>query len=160
MKKSKQAIILFVLVVVVFSCDSAAVYQDQKDLNNHEWNKDSVLIYSFKADTIMAQAVKFSFNIRQNLDYAYRNMWMFVKIETPHLKPIVDTVNLEFMDHQGNWLSHVKGGTVKESEHDYRYALPHPKKGQYTITLTQGMRETTLKNVMSVGLKIQKIFHE
>ncbi len=64
------------------------------------------------------------------------------------------------MDDQGNWLPHVHGGTIKESKHDYRYALSKPPKGQYNIELAQGMRKEILKNVVSIGARIEKLDHD
>lgn len=160
MRKSKQILTWFVLAIVVSSCDSTVIYEEQRDLKSQQWDKDSVLSFSFEADTIFSEAIKFSFNIRHNVDYAYRNMWLFVNISIPNRESIIDTINLEFMDHEGNWLQHVEGGIIKESKHDYRYALPRPPKGLYKIELKQGMREKRLHNIVSVGARIEKLNHE
>jgi gliding motility-associated lipoprotein GldH len=160
MKTSKQIFILLVLGVLVSSCDPSVIYEEQKDLKGQQWHKDSVLTYSFEADTMFCEAIKFSFNIRHNVDYAYKNMWLFVNIDMPNHEPIVDTINLEFMDKHGNWRGYVKGGTIKESKHYYRYGIPNPQKGVYKIVLRHGMRTVLLENVVSVGARIEKLTNE
>jgi len=160
MRRSKHILMLLMIAIVISSCDSSVIFDEQKDLQAQQWHQDSVLSYSFEADTLFCKAVKFSFNIRHNIDYAYKNMWLFVNIDAPNREPIIDTINLEFMDNHGNWLNHVKGGTIKESKHYYRYALPNPPKGLYKIEVKQGMREKVLKNVVSVGARIEKLTYE
>jgi gliding motility-associated lipoprotein GldH len=160
MKRISQIMTLLFVAIVVSFCDSSVVYEQQKDLEERVWHKDSVLSYSFEADSIFSEAIKFSFNVRHNISYAYKNMWLFVNIQTPNRSAIIDTINLEFMDNAGNWLPHVTGGTIKESRHYYRYALPNPQKGLYKILLQQGMREDKLDNVVSVGARIEKIASE
>jgi len=160
MRKSKQILILFALAIVISSCDSSVLYEEQQDIKGQAWNKDRAISFSYQADTILSNAVKFSFNVRHNVDYAYRNMWMFVNISIPNREPIIDTINLEFMDYEGNWLKHVEGGTIKESRHDYRYALPNAPKGLYKIELKQGMRGQQLDNIVSIGARIEKLNYE
>ncbi|MFT6747370.1 MAG: gliding motility-associated lipoprotein GldH [Glaciecola sp.] len=160
MRVSKQILVLFICAIVVSSCDSSVIYEEQIDLEGQTWHKDSAISYFYEADTIISKVVGFSFNVRYNIDYAYRNMWLFVKIKTPGREEKLDTINLEFMDFQGNWKEGVEGGTIKEYKHYYDYGLPKPPKGVYKIELRQGMRDENLKNVVSVGARIEKLVSE
>lgn len=143
---------------ILVSCDSKRLYENNIDIQSHAWNKDSVLNYSYQLDsTISPKAISFSFNLRNTIDYAYRNLWLFVELDFPNKKVIKDTINIFLSDEQGYWLDNVQGGAVKESRHYYKFALSNPPKGKYSIKIQHGMREENLLEIVSVGARIEKI---
>lgn len=160
MVKSKThslSLLLLGVMMIFVSCDRQLVFEEHKNFPNQYWHKDSTATFVFKADTIFAPAITFSFNIRQNTSYIYSNMWLFMDITLPTNKHIIDTINVEFMDQQGKWKENVKGGTIKEIRYYYKFALANPPSGIYDIKLRHGMREEQLQDVVSVGARIEKL---
>ena len=154
--KSASKLLLVLLVMTVVSCDSKVVYETHIDISGEEWDKDSVYEFSYQADTILSQAVKFYFNIRNTSAYKYQNLWLFSEVEVPNNASRLDTINLEFMDDLGNWKDGVSGGRIKESRH-FVYGIRNAPKGEYKIRVRHGMRDSSLKNMVSIGFRIEKI---
>lgn len=150
----------FVILSIVFlsSCNSDFIYGKDADISVDGWHKDSVLV--FKTDSLndLPSIIKIGFNIRNNTDYYYRNMYLFVEINIPGKnKPIKDTLDHILMTSDGYWKEGVEGASIKESVVYYPYAIQNPAKGVYTIKVQQGMRDEVLKDVVSVGARIEKL---
>lgn len=152
---------LFLAILVVFtlaSCDSDFVYGKDVDMPQSGWHKDSVLV--FKTDSLvdLPEILMIGFNIRNNTDYYYRNMYLFVEIDIPgREKSIRDTIDHSLMTPDGYWKEGVEGANIKESMAYYPYAIQNPAIGVYTIKVQQGMRDEILKDVVSVGARIEKL---
>ena len=80
-----------------------------------------------------------------------------MELNVPNQAPKIDTLNIQLMDEQGFWKENVSGGNIKESKHYYKYAQAFPPKGTYNIKLKHGMREDFLDEVLSVGVRIEKM---
>ena len=141
----------------LLSCDSTRIFESYFSFENHNWDKDEIVVFEYESDSIYAKAIKFSVNLRFDPSYSYRNLWTFLDIQLPNGKQIKDTLNLLLMDEQGRYLSHVSGGSTKESKHYYKFAVTNPPKGKYIIKLQQAMREESLDNIVAVGARIEKI---
>jgi gliding motility-associated lipoprotein GldH len=157
-------IFLFLLAgaLCFISCDSKRLYERNVDITTHSWHKDSVLTFNYQIDSTLdsvfiPKTILFAFNLRNTVDYAYRNLWLFVELKFPNKTVIKDTINIFLSDEQGYWLDNIKGGNIKESRHYYKFALSNPPKGFYTIKIQHAMREEYLNEIVSVGARIEKI---
>ncbi len=152
------ALIGLAFSLTLLSCDAKRLYERNVDIKNHSWHKDSILVFNHQSDSVFVpKAITFSFSVRNTIDYEYRNLWMFVELKFPNQKVIKDTINIFLLDEQGFWLDNVQGGNVKESRHYYKFALSKPPKGVYTIKIQHGMRDEYLKEIVSIGARIEKI---
>ena len=154
----KKLILAILSIVILTSCDSDFVYGKDVDLPAEGWHKDSVMV--FKTDSLvdLPQIITIGFNIRNNSDYFYRNMYLFFEIEVPGKEePIRDTLDHSLMTADGYWADGVEGANIKESVAYYKYAIQNPPKGIYTIKVQQGMRDEVLKEVVSIGARIEKL---
>tara|TARA_Y100000739_G_C20526594_1_gene426867 strand:- start:60 stop:533 length:474 start_codon:yes stop_codon:yes gene_type:complete len=145
-------------ILILESCHNNFVYGEDIDIDSAGWNKDSILV--FRCDSIieMPELIKIGINIRNNIDYYYSNMYLFIEIQIPgNEDPIKDTVNHFLMTPDGYWSKGVEGGNIKESIVYYPYVIKNPPKGIYTIKIQQGMRDDILKGVVSIGSRIEKV---
>lgn len=158
MLKTNVFVSIIVLIFIgVTSCDTQRVFEENRDVENHVWHKDSVYTFIYDTDSIFEiPAMVFAFNVRNTIDYAYRNLWLFIEIELPNKMVIKDTLNLFLTDENGYWLKHVKGGSIKEARFYYK-AKPKPPKGRYVIKIQHGMRDEKLGEIVSVGARIEKV---
>ena len=54
----KKLIILFVISIVFVSCDTSQIYENNIELNNYTWNKDSIKVFNVDIqDTISAHNI-------------------------------------------------------------------------------------------------------
>ena len=82
-------------------------------------------------------------------------MFIFSEIYFPNNKTRTDTFEVFLMDKNGNWNGD-KSGIVANFKHSLYKNIKFPIKGDYKFKLIQAMRDTILKEVISVGLKITK----
>ena len=158
-------------ILILTGCDSKFVYGEDIDIPFEGWHKDSVLVFKTDSLTELPPVITIGINIRNTTDYFYRNMYLFVEIQIPGQEhPIKDTLNHLLMTPDGYWREGVEGagimesmaylkdkdGELKESTAYYPYAIQNPENGIYQIKVKQGMRDELLKDVVSVGARIEK----
>ena len=147
--KSFLKIVIFGLLI---SCsDENIIFNDYIDIENTQLSfKDTILFQTSISDTINLHNI--FLQLRTSTDYKWSNMFIFSEIYFPNNKTRTD--NLKFlMDKKGNWNGD-KSGIVVNFNHSLYKNIKFPIKGDYKFKLIQAMRDTVLKDVMSVGLKI------
>jgi gliding motility-associated lipoprotein GldH len=155
MKTVFQLMLVGLFLTALSACDTHRVFDEYKAIPKKEWNKDSLLVFDIPVtDTI--QSHNLYINIRNDINYSYRNLWVFVKIEQPNGSAIRDTFELAVADAAGKWLGEGFGG-LKTREVIYRRNVFFPRSGNYIISLQQGMRENMLEGISDVGIRVEKV---
>jgi len=153
---------LFVVLILLISCNNNMVFDHYKSMPNDEWHKDSILNFEFSpVDTISRNNV--FINLRNNNDYAYSNLFLIVGIDFPNNYKVVDTLEYEMADTEGKFLG--EGITdLKENVLEYKTNVIFPTTGTYNISIQQAMRKSgeidgiaNLKGVTDVGIQIEKM---
>lgn len=138
------------------------VYDLYKPIENHFWSSASSVEFILNnQDTISRNNV--FINIRNNKDYEFSSLFLIAKIEFPNGLQIVDTLEYEMTDSNGNWLG--TGFTdLKENKLFYKEEVVFPEKGVYKFNIQQVTRsindiegKNPLKGITDVGLRIEKI---
>jgi len=118
------------------------------------WNKDSVLGFSFTVTDTM-QNYNLLVGIRNQATYPYRNLWLFIKTTAPDKRYLVDTVEIFLATPDGRWYG--KGwGDIFTASLPYKQRVRFQAIGNYSLSVTQGMREDYLKGIVDVGLRVEK----
>jgi len=147
--------ILF-LSILLTSCGSA-VYEQNKDVNELGWHKDSTYVFETDRLTDLPDAIVFGVNIRNTIDYKYRNFWCYMSIRLPNGKVFTDTIDHMLMTPDGYWLESVEGGnSIKSSNVFFKYPINNPEAGRYTISLRHGMRAESLESIVSMSAFIKE----
>jgi len=155
MKTVFQLIFVGLLLTAVSACDTHRVFDEYKTITGGSWNKDSILVFDIPVtDTL--QNHNLYINIRNDINYGYRNLWLFVKIEEPDGIALSDTFEIAMADPSGKWLGEGFGG-LKTREVIYRRNVYFPHSGDYKISLQQGMRENSLDGISDVGIRVEKM---
>ena len=102
-------------------------------------------------------------NIRNNKNYEFSSLFLIAKIEFPNGFQVVDTLEYEMTDSEGNWLG--TGFTeLKENKLFYKEKVVFSEKGDYKFNIqhaTRSIRDIEGKNplngVTDVGLSIEKV---
>lgn len=138
-------LLLLLTVCCLAACRNNTVYLHFHLLPQDGWDKDSVLTYSFTADT--SQTYDILLHIRHTDAYPYQNMWLF--LNDKH-----DTIEFYMADSHGRWLSRRGNGHRTMSvlfEHQYRFPTD-----SCTLTIQHGMRQDRLKGINAIGVEISK----
>ncbi len=151
----KKLIVLFVFSVVFLSCDTNQVYENNIELHNYTWNKDSIMVFKVDIeDTISAHNIYV--NVRNTSQYEMQNFFLFIKTTAPTGIQLKDTFECYLADKRGRWTG--KGwGDIYENQFIYKNNIRFPVSGSYTFELIQGMRIENLEYISDIGLRIEKV---
>lgn len=156
----KLGILLFFLLLLI-SCNTNEVYNQFKPIENHQWSSENKIEFLINnIDTISSKNV--FINIRNNKDYLFSSIYLIGNIEFPSGIKVIDTLEYEMANAQGNWLG--TGFTdVKENKLFYKESVVFNEKGDYNFTIqqvTRGISDIEGKNpllgITDVGISIEK----
>ena len=154
MRRIFQFIILLGTMAVYSACNPNLVFEQYQPVKNRNWDKDSVLVFTIPvSDTTDNHNIYI--NVRNDIDYAYSNIWLFINIEQPNGTSLEDKFEITLADPAGKWLGKGFGG-LKTREVLFRRNVFFPMSGNYKITIQQGMREDVLTGISDVGVRIEK----
>ena len=142
-------------IITIFACNKGGIYGEYKTIPQALWHRDSMVDFEIPVtDTI--QNHNLYIDVRNDINYKYSNLWLFVDIIQPgETKAFTDTFEVTLADPSGKWLGHGFGG-VKTLETLYRKNVYFPSAGQYKIQIKQGMRGRQLEGITEVGFRIEK----
>lgn len=144
------------------ACTESKMYDQYKSIDQLKWAPNSPIDFIVNnVDTISKRNV--FINIRNNNDYEFSSLYLIVKTEFPSGYKLIDTLEYEMADYQGNWLG--KGFTdLKENKlffkenvvlsevGDFKFYIQHATRG---INDIEGIEP--LKGISDVGLSIEQI---
>jgi len=145
-------LILLACALTLTSCDRSRVFENYREVGSAGWHMDSVMTFHwepsgehFRYDGFMA--------LRVNAEYSYQNLYVFVDQKYPNGEGRRDTVNYRLAAPSGALLG--KGtGAVKEFRLPIFIGGELPGDGEYSISLTHGMRDTQLVGIEDVGFRL------
>jgi gliding motility-associated lipoprotein GldH len=160
-RKNKYLSLFFVLVVlslIISSCNKKAVFEDYRSLKHAEWNQDTILVFEFSIPD-PKKLYDLSFTVRNEGNYGFSNLWVFVTITPPSGKETKENVELTLAKPSGEWLGSGLGD-LYDRKYPYKKTIYFPETGKYTISVRQGMRTKNgiLKGIHDFGIALDKAF--
>lgn len=147
-------LIIVAFALLLASCDGTVYYSQYADVNEDGWKStDSVCFDVTVEDT--THLFDLLVEVRNTVDYPYSNLFLFVNSTFPDGSVARDTMELPLTDPAGKWLGKHSGRYV-----DTRYRLRgqpvrFPMKGNYHFAITNGNRETPVKDLVHVGFLVE-----
>ena len=152
--KLKYFLKITIFGLLVSCSDENIIFNDYVDVENTQLSfKDTIIFQTSISDTTNPHNI--FLQLRTSTDYKWSNMFVFSEIYFPNNKTRTDTFEVFLMDKNGNWNGN-KSGIVANLNYSLYKNIKFPIKGDYEFKLIQAMRDTVLKEVISVGLKITK----
>lgn len=141
-------------LVFCHGCDRYRVYEENIAIPQGRWIKDNTPFFTFAIeDTAVSYNVYI--NTRNNAEYYYRNLYLFIEWISPQNKKARDTFNIMLADEKGKWLGR-GSGNLYFKQTPYKIQVKFPEKGNYKITITQAMRHDTLDNITDIGVRVER----
>lgn len=142
-------------IVLLAACQTKQLYEQNTIYPAHKWASKQVNEYQFSiVDT--AVAYKVYFVIRHHNAYHYKNIWLQLNTTAPNDSVTKQSLNLNLADDEKGWL-----GTGMDDIYDQRIPIStdpvHFKKGLYKFSLQHTMREDPLENILSTGIRVEKV---
>lgn len=146
--------LLAMLAVFVVSCTGGnVVYDEYVSLAKANWDKDSLAV--FRTDIQDSTSLYDVFvQVRNDNDYAFANLWLFVDIVSPDGRMRRDTLECILANPDGSWLGG-GWGSLYSMRCPYMSAVKFSRPGAYTFRFTQGMRKDQLVGIHDIGLLIE-----
>ncbi len=145
--------VCFLLSLV--ACQTIPLSEQNTIHSDHQWNSAKPEKYLFNI-TDTNQLYKVIFVIRHHNAYHYKNIWVELSHRIANEKAQTAAFNLNLADDKKGWL-----GTGMDDIYDQRIPLyPKPiklKYGLHTFTIKHTMREDPLQNILSTGIRIEKV---
>ncbi|MCZ2458577.1 MAG: gliding motility lipoprotein GldH [Chitinophagales bacterium] len=153
MKSIKLLFIIAISALCLASCTTIDLYEKDVAIPGHEWKSSFKPTFNF---TIKDTTVPYQFFLvlRHNEKYNYTNIYVNLYIKAPGADSTTKIQRSLMLADNNGWLA-----SGMDDIYEHRIPLGDPellKAGTYSFTLEQIMREDPLKNVLNVGLRIEK----
>lgn len=143
------------LAIILAACNLNTGFYKYQSVEQSGWSKDSASVFNVQVDDTTS-AYNVLLSIRNGGEYPYQNLWLFITRTGPDSMILNDTVECYLADLKGKWLG--SGiGSINEISVLYLQNTSFSKKGEYTYSIKQGMREEKLKGISEIGIKIETV---
>lgn len=152
----KKFIVISLVSLIFASCIKIDHYEKQATIPSQEWFYTDVPKFTFHIDD--TTSLYNVYVILRHTDlYKYNNIWLKVGLKTPADSFNYQKVNLVLASDSKGW-----EGTGMDDIYEVRKSIsaaPFSFKtaGDYTFSIAQIMRENPLKNILNVGLRVEKV---
>jgi len=120
-----------------------------------EWHRNDIARFVIDiTDTV--NLCNIYINVRNNTNFKYMNLWLFVDMHSPMGFVERDTVSIMLADHRGKWLGHGLGSKFN-TRIFLRRNVRFPVAGEYIFEYEQAMRDETLTGIEDIGLRIERV---
>lgn len=140
---------------VLFSCDSTKIYDEYIAVNPSGWDASTPIQFELELSATQDEVFNCLIGLRNNNEYLYANIFLFVDIEDPNGVLYTDTLQYLLAEPSGKW----KGSGVGAIKHhlfmckDAQVLMD----GVYKFRISHGMRTDTLFGIEDIGLRIESI---
>jgi gliding motility-associated lipoprotein GldH len=150
--RSKICLVAALLMLTAISCDRNTYFSDSVRMQEEKWSMyDPVTFACSIDDTVKIYNVDLA--VRTSTAYPYRNLYLFIITSFPSGTTVTDTVQVMLADEKGDWLGR-GAGDIRELTIPYKSNVYFPEKGEYHFSVIQGMRDTILKGIYDLGIRI------
>ncbi len=143
---------LIIAALLLGACHQSALFDDVQSFDDKGWAADAPLEYTIPI-TDTTRAYDILLHIRNKKTYAYSNLWLFIETAAPNGLTHTDTLEIMLADPAGRWRGHGVGN-VNAMLVPYARGVRFTMRGIYSVTVTQGMREEYLNDILDVGLRV------
>ncbi len=150
-----KLIFYIIILISILSCNSNVVFEKYTKFNNNQWHTDSIVVFNY-GDLDTSLDYKIYLNIRHDIDYKYRNLFLFT--ETKYTR---DTIEIHLCDKQGKWygkgMSNIREVKLDITEINNKSIFRSPQlKIEQAMRYGKGEKIIFLKHINHIGITILK----
>lgn len=146
---------MLLVLLLTNACGDDKVFHKYAEIPGNTWNADHVIHFDVSiTDTLHPHDVYLL--VRNNANYRYSNLYLFVTTTSPMGFSVCDTVELVLADPKGKWVG--KGAAdIHTSRHPFKMNVRFPYRGIYSFDIRQALWDKDLKNISDIGLQIERL---
>lgn len=143
---------ILILIALFSSCTTLDVFEKTKTFSTHEWSAKETPTFTFEIkDTNSAYNIYYV--LRHEDAYHYKNIWVNINMKAPDT---TISFRREFiLADNTKWLGTAMSDII-EHRATFNPVATKLKKGTYTFTLQQDMREEPLEYILATGIRVEK----
>lgn len=136
------------------SCSNDAVYEKNQAIPNRSWSYEEKPRFDVHIDDNKSKYNVY-INLRHSNEYDFSNIFVLLHEKGNKLLDTAYRKEISLAQLDGRWLGN-SAGSLYEIQYLAKDSFVFPDTGMYTFTIEQNMRETPLKDVVDVGIKVVK----
>jgi gliding motility-associated lipoprotein GldH len=149
----KYTFVFLIPICFLIACNQIELFEKNTTIPNLKWQNNFIASGTFTiTDTTSLYNV---FVVLRHTDaYAYNNIWLNIGLQAPGDSMKTQKLNLSLGSDAQGWEGVGMNDIWEVRKSIARLPL---KKGDYSFNIAQIMRDNPLQNVMSVGLRLEKV---
>ena len=151
----KTFFFLMLISLGLCSCDPNRIYESNVKIPVEGWRHTDHARFEVEITDIVTPC-NIYINVRNNSNYKYMELWLFVDVYSSFGFAERDTVKIMLADHRGKWLGHGLGSKF-DTRYFFRRNVRFPAEGKYVFEYEQATRDELLTGIDDIGLRIEKI---
>lgn len=153
MQKKLYIVVLF-LAVLFSACDQKRVFESYQSVKDDAWYiNQKPSFYLDVTDTTTEHTIYF--NIRHTGNYKYSNLFVLFTIQGPKAKAETQRLEFKLAEADGKWLGSGLGD-IYSNQIKVMENVKFPRKGVYSFSIEQNMRDNPLMGVEDIGVRVEK----
>ena len=149
-----RAFLVFISLSIFIGCDTNVIYEKSIPVSTFSWKIEDSLKYVVDIED-SSQRYDLSISVRHRDVYNYTNLYVKILTKLPSGEIKSEVVSLPLCDESGKWLGKC-AGDICFSRILLLKRTYFPVKGEYTFYINHEMRQDQLKNVLDLGLRLEK----
>ena len=141
-----------VSLLLFFACTPSTTISDFHSFSKTVWDKNEIARFTVSINDT-TQHYDFYIQVRNNNQYPFSNLWLFLDVKMPDGTVRSDTINIVLADFYGRWLG--AGISLYSFSHLYKQNIQFPDTGTYIFTIRQGMRSDILSGISEIGIRLE-----
>ncbi len=148
---------VFVSSALFGSCIPSNTFEKNIAISHHQWHADDIKKIDFTISDTNSHYLMYAM-IRHTDAYHFSNIWLEIETIKPDSTSTKQRIELPLAEVSGQWAGR---GMDEIYEHKIRLSgntsTKFDQTGDYIIKLKQLMRENPLQEMLSVGIRIERI---
>ena len=154
MKHIIKYLMVLLIIMGMYACDPDRIYESNIKIPDKGWHRTDYARFEVEiTDTVSPCHVYV--NIRNNTNYKYMELWLFIDVYSPAGTVERDTAKIMLADHRGKWTGHGLGKKF-DTRMVFRQNVRFPVSGTYVFEYEQATRDELLVGIDDIGLRIEK----
>jgi gliding motility-associated lipoprotein GldH len=142
------------MAVAFSACHNHRHFEQNTTIPDGSWAAHNNIPFTVVIDDTVS-LYDFYVNIRNDVNYPYSNLYLFLKTTFPDKSVARDTIECMLASYDGRWLGSGMG-SVRYSKFLFQQGVRLRKAGTYTFEFEHAMRIDPLKGIRDLGIRIDK----
>jgi gliding motility-associated lipoprotein GldH len=154
----KNLFFFFTIAVLLSSCDSNRVYEDNIEFKARTWKIAEPAQLEFDI-TDTTKRYNLYMNVRNSLDYPYSRLFVNYSLMNEAGEELSKNMISEYLFNQKSGEPNGDSGIGDIYDHQFIFLQKQAfaKSGKYKVKFEQFMRQDTLQGILAVGLRVEKV---